>query len=157
MKKGQQNTLMRIIPPPLVVLGLSIIGLGLHWYHQLPFQNGLRTYWLIGGSALMVFSGSVAFCARRVMRAQKTPITFSEPTVVIVRKGPFAISRNPLYLSLLMLYAGMGIAANSLWFAPLFLVLFLFLHRVILREELYLEHAFGQEYLLYKNTARRWF
>jgi protein-S-isoprenylcysteine O-methyltransferase Ste14 len=145
-----------IFPPPLVVLALSIIGLGLQWHNPLLFQQAHRAYWVFFGIILVGTAGLLAFSARQIMRSQGTPIIFNKPTVVIVSKGPFAFTRNPLYLSLIMLYAGVGIMVNSLWFAPLLGVLVLFLHKVVLREENYLEHEFGKAYVLYKSAVRRW-
>lgn len=155
MKQKEQG-IGRIIPPPLFVIALSLIGFGAQWRYPFSFQNSHRFFWLIIGIVLVVFSGLLAFGARRIMRSQKTPISFNKPTVVIIRNGPFAITRNPLYLSLAMLYAGVGIMLNSAWFAPLLLVLIFFLRRVILREEKYLERDFGNEYSIYKKNVRRW-
>ncbi len=159
MKKEKQSTLEGlegIFPPPLVVLALSILGLGLQWHKPLVFQENHRSYWLYVGIILVILSGILAFSARQIMRIQRTPIIFSMPTTVIVSKGPFRFTRNPLYLSLVMLYAGVGVVANSLWFALLLGGLIFFLRIVILREEEYLEHKFGNEYVLYKSTVRRW-
>lgn len=155
MKQKEQG-IGRIIPPPLFVIALSLIGFGAQWRYPLSFQNSHRYFWLIVGIVLIVLSGLLALGARRIMQSQKTPISFNKPTVVIIRNGPFAFTRNPLYLSLAMLYAGVGIMLNSVWFAPLLLVLIFFLHRVILREERYLERNFGNEYAIYKKNVRRW-
>lgn len=156
MKKENQSILKGIFPPPLIVLALLIIGFGLRWYKPLSLQNSYRDYWLFIGIILIVLSGVLALLARRIMRSLGTPINFNKPTRMIVNKGAFRVTRNPLYLSLLMLYAGVGIVANSWWFVLLLPVLFLSLHRVILREEKYLEHIFGNEYVLYKNSVKRW-
>ncbi len=56
-----------------------------------------------------------------------------------------------------MLYLGIAIAADSVWvLAGLIPTLVVMHHGVILREEEYLEAKFGEEYLRYKNTVRRW-
>lgn len=157
MKNEKQSMLGRVVPPPLFVAALLLIGFGLQWHSPVLLQNNHRAYWLIVGIILIIFAGILAFCARRIMRTQKTPISFRKPTVVIISEGPFGFTRNPLYLSLVLLYAGIGIVANSLWFAPLLVILIFLLHRVILREEKYLEHVFGNEYIIYKKIIRRWF
>lgn len=156
MKNENKSFLEGIIPPPLIVLALLIAGFGLQWQLPLEFQKQYRDYWLIIGILSMVFSGLLAFFTSRIMRSQRTPVNFNKPTIMIVKKGPFRFTRNPLYLSLLMLYAGIGIMMNSLWFALLLVLLFIFLRRVILREETYLEHLFSSEYMLYKSAVRRW-
>ena len=62
-----------------------------------------------------------------------------------------------MYLSLMLIYSGIAIYANSLWLVFLLPVLFVALERgVVLREEKYLEGKFGDEYLEYKNKVRRW-
>jgi protein-S-isoprenylcysteine O-methyltransferase Ste14 len=157
VKKDPANTLEGTFPPPLIVLALTLIGFGLQWYQPLRYQNtSHRGYWLFAGIILMLFAGSVALLARRVMLTRKTPISFGKPTVAIIAEGPFRFTRNPLYLSLLFLYTGIGIEADSLWFALLLIVVFSFLHLVVVREEQYLEQSFGNEYLLYKSAVRRW-
>lgn len=157
MKKGPASTLEGTLPPPLIVLAFTLIGFGLQWHQPLRYQNAShRGYWVFAGIVLILFSGSVAFLARRVMLTRKTPVGFGKPTVTIIAEGPFRFTRNPLYLSLLFLYAGIGLAADSLWFALLLVVVFAFLQWVVVREEHYLGHTFGDNYLLYTGAVRRW-
>ncbi|MCH7635332.1 MAG: isoprenylcysteine carboxylmethyltransferase family protein, partial [Proteobacteria bacterium] len=66
-------------------------------------------------------------------------------------------SRNPMYLALSLLYAGIGIAADGPWTLALLVPLLLVMHYgVIIREERYLERKFGDDYRRYKSTTRRW-
>jgi protein-S-isoprenylcysteine O-methyltransferase Ste14 len=72
-------------------------------------------------------------------------------------EGPFRYSRNPAYLSLAMIYAGIAVLRNSLWTILLLpLVVYVIQREVIGREERYLERALGEEYLAYKARVRRW-
>ncbi len=93
----------------------------------------------------------------RTMRAAGTTLDVDKPVSRLVQDGPFRYSRNPGYLSLAMLYAGIAILRNALW-AILFLPLLLLVTRreLIEREERYLERTFGEEYLAYKRRVRRW-
>ena len=86
-------------------------------------------------SMFIGLSGIIAVQSYRVMRHHQTDIIFKNPTTNLVITGPFKFSRNPLYLSLLLLYTGVGVLLNSIWFAPLLLFLFIFLRRVVLSEE----------------------
>src|SRR5215207_503463 len=75
----------------------------------------------------------------------------------LVTDGPFRYTRNPGYLGLAMLYAGIAVLRNALWaILPLPLVVYVFQRQVIGREERYLERTFGEEYLAYKTRVRRW-
>ena len=75
----------------------------------------------------------------------------------VVQDGPFRYSRNPGYLALAMIYAGIAVHRNALWAIVLLpLVLYAIEREVIEREERYLERTFGEEYLDYKARVRRW-
>lgn len=79
------------------------------------------------------------------------------PTTAIIDTGPFALTRNPLYLSMTLLYTGLTLIINTIW--PLLLLPFVLVvvqRGVIEREERYLERKFGEEYLSYKSRVRRW-
>jgi protein-S-isoprenylcysteine O-methyltransferase Ste14 len=91
------------------------------------------------------------------MRRAGTNVNPTEPTTILVVEGPFKFTRNPLYLSLTLFYAGVAILMNALW-AMLMLpaVLFLVNRGVIEREERYLERKFGEQYTQYKERVRRW-
>jgi protein-S-isoprenylcysteine O-methyltransferase Ste14 len=66
-------------------------------------------------------------------------------------------TRNPAYLSMSTIYAGIAALRNALWailFLPL--VVYVIQRDQIEREEQYLERVFGAEYLNYKTSVRRW-
>ncbi len=91
------------------------------------------------------------------MRRAGGSIPTSEPTEAIVVRGPYAWSRNPIYLSMVALQLGVGIWANSLWFLGLAIASAgLLWWGVISREETYLEAKFGDAYIGYKGRVRRW-
>jgi protein-S-isoprenylcysteine O-methyltransferase Ste14 len=80
-----------------------------------------------------------------------------KPTTAIVTKGPFRYSRNPLYVSLTLLYLGVALIINVLWIVLLVVPVLVVMQRgVIGREEAYLERKFGEKYLSYKARVRRW-
>jgi protein-S-isoprenylcysteine O-methyltransferase Ste14 len=91
------------------------------------------------------------------MRGADTTLDVDKPVSSLVQDGPFRYSRNPGYLSLTMLYAGIAILRNALWAILLVpLVLYVIQREVIEREERYLQRTFGEEYLAYKRRVRRW-
>ena len=106
---------------------------------------------------LFVLAGVIMVSTTRLMLRKKTDPRPDRPTTTIVTEGFFRYSRNPLYLSLMLIYSGIAIYANSLWLIFLLPLLFVGLERgVVLREERYLERKFGDEYLQYKKKVRRW-
>jgi len=91
------------------------------------------------------------------MRDAEAPVRTDRPVPRLTTEGPFRYSRNPGYLALAMIYAGIAIVRNSLWAIFLLpLVVYVTQREVIGREERYLERTFGEEYLAYKARVRRW-
>jgi protein-S-isoprenylcysteine O-methyltransferase Ste14 len=85
------------------------------------------------------------------------PIRTDKPVPRLTTEGPFRYSRNPSYLALAMIYAGIASLRNSLWAVLLLAPAVMVMQReVIGREERYLERTFGEEYLTYKVRVRRW-
>jgi protein-S-isoprenylcysteine O-methyltransferase Ste14 len=91
------------------------------------------------------------------MRRAGTNVDPRAPALLIVTHGPFRFTRNPLYLSLTLLTIGLALCFNIIWaLVTLVPTLIIMRQGVILREERYLEGKFGQPYLDYKRTVRRW-
>jgi len=143
------------IPPPLIYLLPLVLGLVLDRRTHIPFlPRGVARVlgWPLvgGGKALAVWFA-------RTMREADTTMHTNKPVSSLVQDGPFRYSRNPGYLSLTMLYAGIAVPRNALWAILLLpLVLIVMQRDVIEREERYLERTFGEEYLDYKARVRRW-
>ena len=91
------------------------------------------------------------------MRDAGAPVRTDRPVPRLTTEGPFRYTRNPGYLCLAMIYAGIAVLRNSLWAILLLPLMVLVIQReVIGREERYLERTFGEEYLDYKRRVRRW-
>ena len=154
MADGQDNPGIRVPPPPVYLLALLF---GLLLDRRLHIRFLPRRVGRIIGSSLV--GGGVALAAWFVqtMRGAETTIRIDKPVSGLVQDGPFRYSRNPGYVALTMIYAGIAILRNALW-AILFLPLLLLVtqRELIEREERYLERTFGEEYLAYKRRVRRW-
>jgi protein-S-isoprenylcysteine O-methyltransferase Ste14 len=144
-----------LVPPPLIYLAGLAIGSVAEWLWPAPVLPQPVQYAV--GFALMAVSFTIAalgFC--EFVRA-KTPLDPHKPTRELITSGPFRYSRNPLYLSLAMLYIGIAIAIDGIWIIAMLVPTLLVLHHgVILREEAYLERKFPDNYRPYKARVRRW-
>lgn len=141
--------------PPLILAAHVVTGGLAHWLWPIPLLPSplARTI----GVILAVAAGAQAFWASRIMHRAGTNVRPSLPTTVIVAAGPYRYTRNPMYLSLCLLYLGLSLLLNGV-LPLLFLVsLALTLHfGVIRREERYLTAKFGETYLAYQRRVRRW-
>jgi protein-S-isoprenylcysteine O-methyltransferase Ste14 len=143
-----------IAPPPVIYLGF--LGLGLALEGLLPgAELPAWTQWLgavgiVTGVALMI-SFELAFT-----RAGTDANPYS-PSSALATDGPYRFSRNPGYLGMAITYIGITLAAEAPWSLVMLLPATLMIqYGVITREERYLERLFGEEYLSYKQTTRRW-
>ena len=90
------------------------------------------------------------------VRARTTPHP-NRPVSALVTRGPYRVSRNPMYLGLSAATAGIALVANTPWLLAALPLLWLALGRLVIdREEAYLERKFGEEYRLFLARTRRW-
>jgi protein-S-isoprenylcysteine O-methyltransferase Ste14 len=105
----------------------------------------------------MALGLALGLAAVRQFRRHETPFNPHQPSTALITAGPYRYSRNPIYLALNLVYAGIGIAADNPWTLALLVpVLIVMHHGVITREERYLERKFPDTYRRYKSTTRRW-
>jgi len=144
-----------VINPFLIYIGLGLCAVLLQRLLPLPFlkQPGAA----ILGVIVMVVSFVFGLPAVLNMIAVKTTANPHRPTTALVFSGPYRFSRNPMYIGLTLLYAGLMTYLQLLWGIILLPILIgLITVWVIMPEEEYLERKFGTEYLNYKSTVRRW-
>jgi protein-S-isoprenylcysteine O-methyltransferase Ste14 len=150
MTDEQDNPGIRVPPPPVYLLAL-LLGLLLDRRAHVPFlpRGVVRVLgWPLVGGGMALAAWFV-----RTMRSANTTIRIDKPVSSLIQDGPFRYSRNPGYLSLTMLYAGIAVLRNALWAILLLpLVVYVIQREVIEREERYLERTFGEEYLNYKGA-----
>ena len=144
-----------LAPPPLIFAAGFVLGLALQWLFPFrPFQ-----YWpyKLAGWAIAVLSGLLAAWGAWTMHRAGTHIDPRKPATVIVSHGPFRFSRNPLYLSLTLLFIGAALFFDLPWSLITLLPTLIIIDRfVIRREERYLESKFGDAFRQYRRKTRRW-
>jgi protein-S-isoprenylcysteine O-methyltransferase Ste14 len=74
----------------------------------------------------------------------------------LVRAGPYAYSRNPMYLAWTFVYAGIACVVNTVWPLLLLPLVLLVVHVTVVREERSLERRFTDAYRSYKSSVRRY-
>jgi protein-S-isoprenylcysteine O-methyltransferase Ste14 len=156
--EGGGDTAGVIARPPLLYGGFLLAGLALEWLWPLGAFTALS--WdrlLLTGGMLMAIGVGLLVAAFRRFKAVGTNIPTWQPSTALATDGIYRISRNPIYLGLTLIYAGLAIALGSFW--PLVLLVPLFLvmrYGVIAREETYLTRLFGDDYRAYCTRVRRW-
>ena len=156
MEKASDGANVRF-PPPLIYVGGLALGIAGGRFLNLPnlgLSPEIRD--LLGGVFALV-GFLVSFAGAGLFLRRGTAIIPFKPATQLVTSGIYRWTRNPMYLGMALIYAGLAIILNSLPALVLLpLVLAIIQRQVIAREEAYLERAFGDEYAAYRNQVRRW-
>jgi len=161
MNKGQLErdaADVRVFPPavPLVTVVAGII-LDRIWPIAPAFAAPPPVRYIVGGMTIVGAFLLLGLWAVITMRRTGQTENPYKPTTEIVANGPFRVSRNPMYLQMVLVCLGFGILLWNVWIVLLTPVCAWVLHTfVILREEAYLEAKFGDGYIAYKRRVRRW-
>jgi protein-S-isoprenylcysteine O-methyltransferase Ste14 len=142
------------IKPPFVFLIATGVGA---IAHQLVGQT-IRPAGMawIGQAVLLAALCWIAFVIWTFRRHQ-TAVEPWKATKTIIATGPFALSRNPIYIGFAIAQVGIALWADSLTILLMILPAVVFTDRAIIRrEEAYLTRKFGAPYLAYCRKVRRW-
>jgi protein-S-isoprenylcysteine O-methyltransferase Ste14 len=74
----------------------------------------------------------------------------------LVTSGPYARSRNPMYVGWTLMHLGIGLVTGSGWTVSTVPAAGLCIHREVLREERRLKDQFEDEYVCYQATVGRY-
>jgi protein-S-isoprenylcysteine O-methyltransferase Ste14 len=145
------------IPPPLVFLAFIAIGVALRYVVTPPPLPGSSTVQVVAGVVCIGWAVALGGWALGwFKRSGQDPAPWKEsPSLVI--EGPYRFTRNPMYVSMLVLQFGIGWVVGNVWivYAALFALLVVH-YTAVLPEEAYLEEKFGEPYREYKQKVRRY-
>jgi protein-S-isoprenylcysteine O-methyltransferase Ste14 len=145
------------IPPPIFFAASLAIGVFLQRWLGLGFATPLSRPWqalaiLILGAGILIALWAVGLFARH-----RTTIVPHGVSAALIIQGPYRFTRNPMYLSLSLVFLGLALWLQS-WIALLLLgfPLWLLSSFIIPMEESQLHQHFGGVFDAYCNRVRRW-
>ena len=142
--------------PPIALGGPLLAGVLVTAVAGDPFTltgDGAR---IIGVVLLIVF-GAWNGWTLSVMAANRTAVLPGGSTRVVLDRGPFRLSRNPLYVGLIVLDVALALLWPSAWAligVPIGIALVYW--GAVAPEERYLSIKFGADYDDYRRRVRRW-
>lgn len=153
-RKASDAPRFRIWPPVAFAVPF-LLGLGASWWLGdpvvLPRWSGLA------GLVLLILAVPWDAWALWGLLSRRTALLPGSPTTTLVVTGPFALSRNPLYVGFVLLHGGLALVLGSVWaLAALPVAILAVLWGAILPEEAYLARKFGRDYAQYRARVRRW-
>jgi len=143
------------VHPTIFLVTWFVVGVVLHRILPLALPHAallqpIKFLLFIPGIALFGWSAIE-------LRRHRTTMEHRSPTTALVTRGPYRISRNPIYLALILILVAISLDTGSVWFlmlTPAFWALVQWL--TVVREEAYLERKFGADYQRYSRAVRRW-
>ena len=140
--------------PPVIILIAILFQIALH--KLLPIMIIFeKMYWIgivMGFLGFFISTGSIL-----LFRINKTTMIPFQDSSFLITNGIYKCTRNPMYLGMLFVQFGIAIYFGSI--SP-FIIPFLFIpimnSRIIQHEEVILEKQFGESYMIFKNSVRRW-
>lgn len=144
----------KIYPPTHFYFYLALSAL-LHF--TIPIKQLIEMPANLSGIILFVTGAVLNIWTDQLFKKYQTTVKPDEKPSVLLTNGPFAISRNPMYLGMTLFLIGEGILLGSLssFSGALFFIAameFVF----IPQEEKTMKQTFGIDYEDYKKRVRRW-
>ena len=144
----------KILPPTWLLISLAGM-LGIHFL--LPSLSVIPLPWNLLGFLPLASGIFIALVAERAFLAARTTLNPDGKPSTLVTKGPFRISRNPMYLGFLLVLIGVAVLlGNALQFLVALAFLFWMERQFILKEERAMESEFGPTWMEYRARVRRW-
>jgi len=144
---------VKIHPPVLTALHL-IAAILLKWF-VLRLASPVALEWV--GIGLVVLGFCFAGAAVLEFRKAQTTVLPHGSVSAIISSGIFRFTRNPIYLSFLLMIIGFPLYLDTWWGLVLAPVFVYSANRLVIQhEEAYLEKKFGEGYTRYKRSVRRW-
>jgi protein-S-isoprenylcysteine O-methyltransferase Ste14 len=122
----------------------------LHLVRPWRLSGGERLY---RGAGWTLVGAGAALSASAVRTASE--VDLQRPSTLI-SSGPYATSRNPMYVGWTLLYLGAALITQNGWMVASLPAVVGLTHQEVLREEDALEAAFGKNYTRYRKLVRRY-
>jgi protein-S-isoprenylcysteine O-methyltransferase Ste14 len=155
---SSQDISQVVVSPPLVPLVTLVSSIVLQLLFPLHLFARLTGYVRLPIGAVLALAGiGMIACGNYALRINGTNVQTSLPTRVLVEKGIYGWTRNPLYVGGCLVMFAVAFLFTLDWLPLIFPVSLLVLHfGIIKREERYLERKFGAEYLRYAARVPRY-
>jgi protein-S-isoprenylcysteine O-methyltransferase Ste14 len=152
---GSSGEKKRKIIPPVYLLSTLILMWLLQQY--LPVYHFVQPPLAYAGIVVILFGVAMAAISAGVFLKVDTGLEPFDEAKVLVTSGFYRYTRNPMYLGMFMMLAGVAFmfgSVSALIPVPVFFLIIR--NNFVLGEERFCEAAFGQRYLDYKLKVRRW-
>lgn len=148
----------RIPWPPVLFLAAIALALILHWQAALAWPGGAARFVLVAIGLCLIGAGlALDVAAFRQFRKHRTSMMPTRAASNLIVDGPFAKSRNPIYLGNTLVILGAGLLFGVAWLLPAALAAAFSVQKLAIEpEEAHLEASFGTAWRDYAARTPRW-
>jgi len=145
-------------PPPLLFVVTFFAGLGLQRLLPLSLTSYNFVYVVnFIGKGLAAAGVLLALCCVGMFLLSRTTLIPFANAARLIRQGPYRFSRNPMYLSLVLIYLGIAGIVVQLWPLILLPLPIAIIHCIVIPfEEARMQELFGEAFTRYCESVRRW-
>jgi protein-S-isoprenylcysteine O-methyltransferase Ste14 len=143
-------------PFPLFYVFLSLIGMTI-LHFALPGTAVAPFPWNFLGLIPLLLGVALNLAADRVFRGAGTTVKPFQVSTVLLTTGVFRISRNPMYLGMLLILLGVALLMGSSTPFVLVILFGILVDALFIEiEERMLAERFGESWVAYRAKVRRW-
>ena len=162
---GIPRWLAIVLAPIVWLVGIPAVHAGIPWAlsHIGPrygWTDGSPSGWNLFGYVLVAAGAILLVCIFifELSQFKKVPewVPIDWSPAFLMTGGPYALSRNPMYVGELALWLGLAILFGSPVILAGFAVWVVVMRQLVAHEELGLEAAYGDLYRRYKSQVPRW-
>ena len=147
-------TSKKILPPTYLVASIVLMVV---FHFLMPLAEVIPYPWQLLGSLPLLLGIVLNLMADKALKIFNTTVKPYEESAALITNGVFGISRHPMYLGMVLMLTGIAILMGSLSPFLLIPVFAMVMDKVFVRiEEAMLANQFGNRWLEYKKTVRKW-
>jgi protein-S-isoprenylcysteine O-methyltransferase Ste14 len=148
------ETKRKVLPAVYLLMTLIVMWL-MHYFA--PVYQYVHEPLAYAGIAPVFLGIGIAAASAGLFRRAGTGILPFDAATTLVTTGFYRYSRNPMYLGMFLMLAGSAFLLGSIGaLLPVMIFVLIIRNHFVLGEERFLEASFGQQYLEYQSTVRRW-
>ncbi len=142
-----------LIPPVFFFISVFFI---IFFYFIFPAYNIVPFPYNLVGIGVAFFGFYISGKSRDLFQKHQTTLDITTSSYLIT-EGIFAKTRNPMYVGMILLLAGLSICFRNMFSLLCPATFFILMHILFIpKEERLLEEEFGQEFNEYKRKVRKW-
>ncbi len=154
---GNPIRLLLHVPVPWVFVLTYLVGVGLESAFPLGVPKGRLLGITVAGAVVFAAGAALAGWSLLLFKKARTTTVPGKLSSKLVTHGPYRISRNPMYVALVVAYLGEAGILNQVWPVILLPLTVAYINFIVIPvEEARLKEVFQEDYERYRKTVRRW-